>query len=131
MNKLTQLAKSEKGKELIDKAQAMANDPKNREKLETARGKVEEQIAGAKQKLADKRGEKDGTSTTPTTEPTATGTPAYGEPTPAGTTPTYGEEDTTEQGVTQQPTATGTPAYGEDTPAGTEPTYGEDGPKAA
>jgi hypothetical protein len=59
MNKLTQLTKSEKGKELIDKAQAMANDPKNREKIETARGKVEEQIGVAKQKLAEKRGEKD------------------------------------------------------------------------
>jgi hypothetical protein len=95
MNKLTQLAKSEKGKELIDKAQAIANDPKNREKLETARGKVEEQIGVAKQKLAEKRGEKDDTPTTPTaptTEPTATGTPAYGEDTPAGTTPTYGED---------------------------------------
>ena len=62
MNKLTQLAKSDKGKELIDKAQAIANDPKNREKLDTARGKVEEQIGAAKQKLAEKRGEKDGAS---------------------------------------------------------------------
>lgn len=126
MNRLTKLAKSEKGKELIDKAQAMANDPKNREKLESARGKVEQQIETAKHKIAEKRGEKDGTSTTPTTEPTATGTPAYGEDTPAGETPTYGEE-----GAAQEPTGTGTPAYGEDSPAGTKPTYGEDGPTAA
>jgi len=59
MNKLTQLARSEKGKELIDKAQAIANDPKNREKIETARGKIEEQIESAKHKIAEKRGEKD------------------------------------------------------------------------
>ena len=71
MNKLTQLAKSEKGKELIDKAQAMANDPKNREKLDSARGKVEEQIGVAKQKLAEKRGEKDDA---------AHGTPTAAEP---------------------------------------------------
>jgi hypothetical protein len=76
MNKLTQLAKSEKGKELIDKAQAIANDPKNREKIATARGKVEEQIDAAKHKLAEKRGEKDdaahgtATATNPATTPT-------------------------------------------------------------
>ena len=126
MNRLTRLAKSEKGKELIDKAQAIANDPKNREKIATARGKVEEQLDAAKHKIAEKRGEKDGTSTTPATQPTATGTPAYGEDTPAGTTPTYGEE-----GAAQEPTGTGTPAYGEETPSDTPPTYGEDGPKAA
>jgi hypothetical protein len=57
MNKLTQLAKSEKGKELIDKAQAIANDPKNREKLDAARGKIEEGIESAKHKIAEKRGE--------------------------------------------------------------------------
>lgn len=81
MNKLTQLAKSDKGKELIDKAQAIANDPKNREKLETARGKVEEGIGAAKQKLAEKRGDKDDAPAdaapgTPTaTDPTTTPTP--------------------------------------------------------
>ena len=59
MNKLTQLANSEKGKELIDKAQAIANDPKNRERFDTAREKVEQQIDVAKHKIAEKRGEKD------------------------------------------------------------------------
>jgi hypothetical protein len=89
MNKLTQLAKSDKGKELIDKAQAIANDPKNREKLDTARGKVEEQIGAAKQKLAEKRGEKDGASsgapsgTTSATDPATTPTP----PAPATSPP--------------------------------------------
>lgn len=94
MNKLTQLAKSEKGKELIDKAQAIANDPKNREKLETARGKVEEQIGAAKQKLAEKRGEKDDAAAgTPTaTDPMTTPTP----PAPQTAPPTeanYGSDE--------------------------------------
>jgi hypothetical protein len=88
MNKLTQLAKSEKGKELIDKAQAIANDPKNREKIATARGKVEEQIDAAKHKLAEKRGEKDdaapgtATATNPATTPTPPA-PATAPPTEA------------------------------------------------
>jgi len=94
MNKLTQLAKSEKGKELIDKAQAIANDPKNREKIATARGKVEEQIDAAKHKFAEKRGEKDdaaqGTATA--TNPATTPTP----PAPATSPPTeanYGGDE--------------------------------------
>lgn len=81
MNKLTQLAKSEKGKELIDKAQAIANDPKNREKLETARGKVEAQIDAAKHKLAEKRGEKDDAPAEPVAG-TATATDPATTPTP-------------------------------------------------
>jgi hypothetical protein len=98
MNKLTQLAKSDKGKELIDKAQAIANDPKNREKLDTARGKVEEQIAGAKQKLAEKRGDKDEASpdaasgSASATAPTTTPVP----PAPATSPPTeanYGGDE--------------------------------------
>jgi len=96
INKLTQLAKSEKGKELIDKAQAIANDPKNREKLDTARGKVEEQIGAAKQKLAEKRGEKGDppadTTSASATDPTTTPTP----PAPATSPPTeanYGGDE--------------------------------------
>ena len=80
MNKLTQIAKSDKGKELIEKAQAFANDPKTREKIEDARGKIEGQIDAAKHKLAEKRAEKEGS------EPTA-GAPATPPP-PAGTTTT-------------------------------------------
>ena len=83
MNKLTQLAKSEKGKELIDKAQAIANDPKNREKLAVAREKVEEQIDAAKHKLAEKRAEKDDETPTAATPPEA----------PATAPPTYGGDD--------------------------------------
>ena len=98
MNKLTQLAKSEKGKELIDKAQAMANDPKNREKIATARGKVEEQIGAAKHKLAEKRGDKgDAPSDAPSgsasaTDPTTTPVP----PAPATSPPSeanYGGDE--------------------------------------
>lgn len=95
MNKLTQLAKSDKGKELIDKAQALANDPKNREKIETARGKVEEQIGVAKQKLAEKRGEKDdapqGTATA--TDPATTPTPPAPQTAPPTEASYGGDED--------------------------------------
>ena len=84
-NKLTQLAKSPKGKELIDKAQTMANDPKNREKIEGARQKIEGQIGAAKQKLAEKRGDKDDTAggTATASDPTTTPTP----PAPATSPP--------------------------------------------
>lgn len=95
-NKLTRLAKTEKGKELIDKAQAIAKDPKNREKLATVRGKVEEGLDTAKHKIAEKRGEKDGagaTSGTATaTDPATTPTP----PAPATSPPTeadYGGDE--------------------------------------
>lgn len=94
MNKLTRLAKSEKRKELIDKAQAIANDPKNREKIATARSKVEEQLDTAKHKIAEKRGEKDGASasTATATDPATTPTP----PAPATSPPTeadYGGDE--------------------------------------
>jgi hypothetical protein len=98
MNKLTQLAKSEKGKELIDKAQAIANDPKTREKIDTAREKVEAQVDAAKQKLAEKRGEKeDGAPTAEAgsasaTDPMTTPVP----PAPATSPPTeanYGGDE--------------------------------------
>ena len=95
-NKLTRLAKTEKGKELIDKAQAIANDPKNREKLATARGKVEEGLDAAKHKIAEKRGEKDGADAAPgtatATNPATTPTP----PAPATSPPTeadYGGDE--------------------------------------
>lgn len=87
-NKLTQLTKSEKGRQLIDKAQAVANDPKNREKLESARVKVEAQIDAAKHKLAEKRGEQheapagSATATDPATTPTPPA-PATSPPTEA------------------------------------------------
>ena len=106
MNKLTRLAKSEKGKELIDKAQAMANDPKNREKIEAARGKVEQGIDAAKHKIAEKRGDKPDTPDTPA--------PVSGDatPDPASEAAVDAAADTT--------TPPPPPAYG-----------GDDGPKAA
>ena len=107
LSKLTQVAKSEKGKELIGKAQAIANDPKTREKIDEARGKIEGQIDAAKHKLAETRAEKDGE---PATGATAPATP----PPAASTTPAPDPE--------APPTAPPTPppAYG-----------GDDGPKAA
>ena len=105
MNKLTKLARSDKGKELIDKAQAFANDPKNREKIETARGKVEHSLDAAKHKLAEKRGEKkDGETTAPVS--------AEAAPDPAAEAAVDAAADTT--------TPPDPPAYG-----------GDDGPKAA
>ena len=103
-NKLTKLAKSDKGKELIDKAQAFANDPKNRERIETARGKVEHSLDAAKHKLAEKRGEKDGETTAPVSTEAA--------PDPAAEAAVDAAAETT---TTPDP-----PAYG-----------GDDGPKAA
>ena len=67
MNKLSQAARSPKGKELIGKARTIANDPKTREKLEGARGKI-------KDKIAEKRG-KDA-------EPAATTAPPPPPPAP-------------------------------------------------
>ena len=103
MNKLTSFARAAKGKQLIDKAQAIANDPKNREKLETARGKVEQSIGAAKHKLAEKRGEK---------SDTAAPVPSEAAPDPA----TEAAVDAAAQKTTPPPP----PAYG-----------GDDGPKAA
>jgi hypothetical protein len=129
MNRLTKLAKSDKGKELIDKAQSIAKDPKNREKLENARGKVEQQIDAAKHKIAEKRGEKD---ETPTTEPTATGDPAYGEESPAGTTPTYGETEPPAAETTADPVEkTADPAADAAVDAAADTTTPPDPPKAA
>ncbi|HWC26914.1 MAG TPA: hypothetical protein VG474_10050 [Solirubrobacteraceae bacterium] len=77
INRLSnKVAQSPKGRELIGKAQAIANDPKNREKLEEARGKLNEQIGAAKHKLAEKRGEKPGGPGQSTTPPPP---PAHGD----------------------------------------------------
>jgi hypothetical protein len=108
INKLTQIAKSDKGKELIEKAQAIANDPKTREKIDDARGKIEGQIDAAKHKLAEKRGEKEGGA------PTADATPA----TPPPATPATPPPATPVTPPTAAPTTP--PGYG-----------GDDGPKAA
>ena len=92
MNKLTQIAKSDKGKELIEKAQAIANDPKTREKIEDARGKIEGQIDAAKHKLAEKRGEKEG-SAPAADAPATTPPPAGPTTTPPAPPPSYSGDD--------------------------------------
>ncbi|HEV2058238.1 MAG TPA: hypothetical protein VGR11_02710 [Solirubrobacteraceae bacterium] len=47
MNKLS--------KDLVDKAKTFANDPKRREKIEHARGKLNEHVETGKQKMAEKK----------------------------------------------------------------------------
>ncbi len=129
MNQLSQLAKSKQGKDLLDKAKTFANDPKTREKLEDARGKFNEHVETAKQKMADKKA-KDASD----------GTPAYGETGAPGDAPAYGEstEPATQPASGGQDTPSGAdggssdgPTYGEEGTPQT-PKYGEeDGPKAA
>ena len=89
----------------------MANDPKTREKIDDARGKLNGHVETAKQKLAEKKAKEDGESAAPATPPAAGGqsTPAASADGGSSDGPTYGEE-----GAPQ------TPKYGE-----------EDGPKAA
>jgi hypothetical protein len=48
MKKLTDLANSEKGKELQAKAKKIATDPENREKLEAAKKKIQDKMGGSK-----------------------------------------------------------------------------------
>jgi hypothetical protein len=126
MNKLTQLAKSPQGKDLVEKAKTFANDPKTREKIDEARDKFSGHVETAKQKMAEKKAkDADGDSA-----------PTYGEPgAPASTTPQYGETSGATAGA-DTPTAPHTdpidktnPTYGEE--EGDKPLYGEDGPKAA
>ncbi len=88
MNRLSQLAKSQQGKDLVDKAKTFANDPKTRAKIEDARGKLGGHVETAKQKMADKKA-KDGAASAANG---AASTPAYGEEGPAGTPPLYGED---------------------------------------
>jgi membrane protein involved in colicin uptake len=130
MNKLTQLARSQQGKDLLEKAKTKANDPKTREKIDEARGKFNGHVETAKQKMAEKKADEEGTA------------PKYGEGGAPGDTPKYGEsaEPATQPASGGQGTPAGTsggssegPAYGEEgAPASDTPKYGEeDGPKAA
>ena len=59
MDKLNRAAKSPKGRELAGKARGIANDPKTREKLEGARGKLSGGVSAARQRLDRKRGNPD------------------------------------------------------------------------
>lgn len=73
-------------KDLVDKAKTFANDPATREKIEEARGKLNEHVETAKHKLAEKKAKDEeapsgGGSAAP---------PTYGEETPAP--PASGED---------------------------------------
>lgn len=131
MNKLSQLAKSPQGKDLVDKAKTFANDPKTREKIDEARTKFSGHVDTAKQKMAEKKAKDEGSSA-------GNGSPAYGEETSAANTPTYGEgspasstatTDTPPTAPHADPVDQKNPTYGEE--EGDKPLYGEDGPKAA
>lgn len=127
MNRLSQLAKSPQGKELLDKAKTIANDPKTREKIDGAREKLSGHVETAKQKMAEKK----------TSDAGQAGPPAYGEAGAPGASPKYGEEAPANgAGAGMPPTSSPddtvdkpNPTYGE--AEGAKPTYGEDGPKAA
>ena len=117
MNKLSTLAKSQQGKDLLAKAKTIANDPKTREKIDDARDKFSGHVETAKQKMAEKKAKDDAA------------TPQYGETgAPASDTPQYGETGA----PPTQPAAggQGTPAGADGAPSG-EPTYGETGAPAS
>src|SRR5687768_16603568 len=129
MNRLSQLAKSPQGKDLVEKAKTFANDPKTREKIDDARHKLSGHVDTAKQKMADKKAKDEGSSA-------GNGSPTYGEESSAANTPKYGEETSSSATADTPPTAPHAepvdktnPTYGEE--AGAKPLYGEDGPKAA
>jgi hypothetical protein len=122
MNKLSTLAKSQQGKDLLQKAKTIANDPKTREKLDEARDKFSGHVETAKQKMAEKKAK----------DADAGSAPTYGEEGAPGDAPKYGESSApaTQPAAGGQDTSDG-PTYGEEGPPQT-PTYGEeDGPKAA
>jgi hypothetical protein len=130
MNKLTQLAKSPQGKDLVEKAKTFANDPKTREKIDEARDKFSGHVETAKQKMAEKKA-KEGTNGAPAYGEggaPASDTPQYGE-TEAATPPASGAQDTSPAAGTAGATTSDQPLYGEE--EGDKPLYGEDGPKAA
>ena len=146
MNRLSQLAKSQQGRDLLDKAKTIANDPKTREKIDGARDKFSGHVDTAKQKMAEKKAKDAGqTGTAPTYgEESPASTPKYGEETPPNPTatygdggaasarPTYGEESSAGTPPTsphEDPIDKTNPTYGEE--EGDKPLYGEDGPKAA
>ena len=131
LNKLTQVAKSKQGQEMLQKAKTFANDPKTRAKLDEARGKLTDQVDAAKQKMAEKKA-KDGSGEPQYGEAGAPGdSPAYGESSEPATQPAAGGQDDAPAAGTDGPTdgSTDGPAYGEE--SADKPLYGEDGPKAA
>ena len=126
LNKLTQVAKSKQGQEMLQKAKTFANDPKTRAKLDEAREKITDQVNTAKEKMAEKKA-KDAAATPEYGEPGAPGDAAkYGESTEPATQPAAGGQDTAASGTDG---AADGPAYGEE--SADKPHFGEDGPKAA
>jgi hypothetical protein len=109
LNKLTQVAKSKQGQEMLQKAKTFANDPKTRAKLDEARGKFTEQVDAAKQKMAEKKAKDEADGSTAAAGDAVADAPA------AGSAP-----------------ADDAPAPVDETPAPpADPAYGDDGPKAA
>jgi hypothetical protein len=53
IKKLTDIANSEKGKELQEKAKKIANDPQNRQKIEAVKQKFNEKRGGGPAKTGD------------------------------------------------------------------------------
>jgi hypothetical protein len=146
MKQLSTLAKSKQGKDLLEKAKTIANDPKTREKIDDAREKLSGQIETAKQKMAEKKakdGEQSGSQPTYGDGQAASSTPQYGEQAAADPAPTYGDgsaqSSTPQYGEASpsgnppaphsEPVESANPTYGEQ--EGDKPLYGEDGPKAA
>ena len=111
LSKLTQVAKSKQGQEMLQKAKTFANDPKTREKLEEARGKLTESVETAKQKMAEKKA-KDAAA-------------HDGAPAPAA-------DEVADAPAAGSAPAEDAPAPVDETPAPpADPAYGDDGPKAA
>ncbi len=131
MNRLSTLAKSQQGKDLLEKAKTIANDPKTREKIDEARDKFSGHVETAKQKMADKKAKDDGASPTyGEAGAPASDTPAYGEPAEPATQPASGGQATPADA--DGDSAADGPTYGEAGAPGDTPKYGEeDGPTAA
>ncbi|MDQ3722108.1 MAG: hypothetical protein M3376_03355, partial [Actinomycetota bacterium] len=92
MKQLSHLAKSQQGKDLLEKAKTIANDPKTREKIDDARDKLNGHVETAKQKMADKKANDEATrnadpaaaeAVADAPGPAAAAEPAHNSPPPA------------------------------------------------
>ena len=111
LNKLTQVAKSKQGQEMLGKAKTFANDPKTRAKIDEARVKFTEQVNTAKEKMAEKKAKDEAERT----GATAAAADAVPDAPAAGSAP-----------------SAEAPAPVDETPAPpADPAGGDDGPKAA
>ena len=125
LNKLTQVAKSRQGQEMLQKAKTFANDPKTRAKLDEARGKLTEQVETAKQKMAEKKA-KDEAEHNGSTAPAADAVADTAAGDAVADAPAAGSASTADAPAPVDET----PAPPADPPAD-PPAYGDDGPKAA